>query len=57
MLYIPGMKKENKKLLQYYTLEDYINQFNTDPFTKEIITTGESLVGKLSEQDEKNGDH
>jgi len=42
--YIPGMGKENKELL-----ENYINQFNNDPFAEETIITGESLVEKLSE--------
>lgn len=42
--YIPGTGKENKELL-----ENYINQFNNDPFAEETIITGESLVEKLSE--------
>lgn len=43
--YIPGMRKENKELLK-----DYISQFNNDFFAEEeTITTGESLMAKLSE--------
>ena len=42
--YIPGMRKESKELL-----EDYIRQYNNDPFAEETITTGESLMEKLSE--------
>jgi len=42
--YIPGMKKESEEIL-----EDYIRQYNHDPFAEETITTGGSLVEKLSE--------
>jgi hypothetical protein len=38
------MEKESKELL-----EDYIRQYNNDPFSEETIITGEFLTGKLSE--------
>lgn len=44
--YIPGMRKEKKELL-----ENYISQFNNDPFAKETIITEEFLVENYQKHD------